>query len=64
MVKSRGSFHFSIEWATLRYLVVCLIAFLGMIIGSVVLNDYEIGMLMAFGGYIIARVLLWIFYKE
>lgn len=64
MAKIKGSFHFRIEWATLRYLIVCAVALGGALFGQLVIGDYEYALILAFGGYIIARVLLWIYYKE
>lgn len=60
----RGSWHFGIQWATLRYLVVCLVAFTGMLFGSLVLHDTDLALILAFAGYIGARILLWVLYKE
>ncbi len=64
MAKITGSFHFKINWATLRYIVVCAVALVGALFGQFVLGDYELAILLAFGGYIVARVLLWVIYKE
>ena len=63
-MKIRGSWYFGIQWATLRYLVVCLVALAGMLFGSLVLQDMEVALILAFAGYIGARILLWVLYKE
>jgi hypothetical protein len=64
MVKITGSFQFKINWATIRYLGVCAVALGGALLGQFVLGDYELAIILAFGGYIVVRVLLWVFYKE
>lgn len=60
----RGSWHVSIQWATIRYLLVCLIALIGMLLGSMVLQDPWIGLVLAFTGYIVARIILMARYGE
>ncbi|HOJ95214.1 MAG TPA: hypothetical protein PK024_00020 [Methanospirillum sp.] len=60
----RGSWHVSIQWATIRYLLVCLIALIGMLLGSLVLKDTWIGLILGFTGYIVARIILLLIYGE
>ncbi len=64
MVKVKGSFQFKINWSTIRYLMVCAIAIGAMLFGSFMIGDKDVALLFAFAGYIIARVLLWIYYRE
>jgi len=63
-MKIRGAWHFGIQWATIRYLVVCLVALSGMLFGSLILHDAELALILAFAGYIGARILLWVLYRE
>jgi len=64
MTKITGSFQFRFNWATFRYLGVCAVALGGALFGQFVLGDFDLALILAFGGYIVARVLLWICYKE
>lgn len=64
MVKISGSFQFRINWATIRYMGVCAAALGGALFGQFVLGDYQLAVILAFGGYIVARLLLWVIYRE
>lgn len=64
MVKISGSFQFRINWATIRYMGVCAVALGGALFGQFVLGDYQLAVILAFGGYIVARLLLWVIYRE
>ena len=64
MVKISGSFQFRINWATIRYMGVCAVALGGALFGQFVLGDYQLAVVLAFGGYIVARLLLWVIYRE
>lgn len=45
-------------------LLVCLIALIGMLLGSMVLKDPWIGLILAFSGYIVARLIFLVRYGE
>ena len=63
-MKIRGAWHFGIQWATIRYLVVCLVALSGMLFGSLILHDAEVALILAGTGYIGTRILVFVLYRE